>query len=230
MGGSRLAAVLVLMAALLLVTGTGAFESVSADRTAAIDVVGDDSALLQLTPYSGPDGNGDIADIENGQLQIGNLNVQSSTSFAKVFEITNQGTQTVAVWIVDEGDHTDAVTFYNPDFGGAASTENGVASIEGQANAVDLDVGETLIVSLQVDTEGLGEGVSLLDTMIIHADASIDGAPGPGDPTEGDDGGYGGDDDDGFGDDQGDDSGGDDQGDDGFGDDQDDDSGQGDDN
>lgn len=190
MNGTKWFIVIVLLTASALITGTGAFSLAAADRSASINVAGDDGALLQLTPYSGPDGNGDIADITNGQLQISNLNVQSNTDFANVFNVSNHGTQTVAVWIVDEGDHPESVTFYNPEFGGASSMDSGVESVEGQENAVALDVGESLVVSLQVDTTGFGQNVALIDTMIIYADASIEGAPGPGDSVESGDNGH----------------------------------------
>lgn len=180
-------AFLLLLAAVGMVAGTGAFSTVQADRTATVGTAGDDRALLQMTPYAGPGGNGAIADLEAGQIQISALNLASSTDFAKVLNVTNQGTQPVGVWIVDEGDHADAVTFYNPAFGGADGLVNGVASIEGEANAVTLDVGETLVVSMLVDTTGIGDGVSLIDTMIVHADATVDGNPGPGDGTGEDD-------------------------------------------
>jgi hypothetical protein len=48
--------------------GSGAFTSVSADRTVTVSVAGDEQAYPRLEPTSGP--NGDYARTENGQLAV----------------------------------------------------------------------------------------------------------------------------------------------------------------
>ena len=49
-------ALVALFLAIGLLTATGAFTSVSATRTAEVNVAGDGAALLQLQPYAGPNG------------------------------------------------------------------------------------------------------------------------------------------------------------------------------
>jgi len=92
--------------------GSGAFTSVSADRTVQVNVAGDDSALLAIEPCdSDSSPNGDYASIgEDGQftLNIPNLNPNAFTRIDDVFKITNQGTQPVVVYIQEFGANTVA--------------------------------------------------------------------------------------------------------------------------
>lgn len=180
----KIFALVLIVASSGLVLSTGAFSAVTAERTASVAVQGDGSAHLQLTAYSGPGGNGQYAEITDGTIQIGSINVNASTTIEKVFNITNQGSQPVDVWIDDkdptdsdvlgatDDDNTGAITFYNPTLGGSASTENGVNSVEGQGNAVTLDTGETMVVSIEIDTSGIAQDeIDLLDEITIHAEA-----------------------------------------------------------
>jgi hypothetical protein len=184
--------VVLVFASVTILVGTGAFQSVTADRSANVEVAGDSNALLRLTSYSGPNGNGQYADITGGTLEITDLNIDASTDIARVFNITNQGTQSVAVWITDrdtedadivsgvDENNTASITFYNPSYGGTGATENGVNSVESQENAVVLDTGDTLVVSIMVSTEDVAsEEIDLLDSIVINADTDVDGAPGP---------------------------------------------------
>lgn len=194
----------VLVVAVMTLVSTGAFTTASAERTADISVVGDSQAVVQLVPYTDESGQqNQLANIVDGKLQM-DINVQSEVDSQNVFNITNHGTQPVAVWIVDIDDsediaggtdenNTDSITFHNPTFGGAGSTENGLESVEGKENAVELGVGETLTVSLYIDTTSVEpDEVDVLDAMIIHADANVEGAPGPNDQSGSGDGGAGG--------------------------------------
>ncbi|WP_246987440.1 hypothetical protein [Halorientalis marina] len=105
--------------------GSGAFTSVSAARTVDVNVAGDDSALLALAPCDGPNGEyatangadpgGDNSDAldEIGsdyqfELNIPNLNPNAFTRIDNVFEVTNQGTQPVVVYIQEDGANTVA--------------------------------------------------------------------------------------------------------------------------
>jgi hypothetical protein len=86
---------------------TGAFTSVSAARSVDVAVAGDESALLALRPCSGP--NGAYANIgEDGQfeLNVPNLNGNAFTRIDEVFEMVNQGTQPVVVYIEERGGNT----------------------------------------------------------------------------------------------------------------------------
>ncbi|MDY6819855.1 MAG: hypothetical protein SVG88_14435 [Halobacteriales archaeon] len=183
----KLFALLAVFAAIGVITGTGAFTTVSAERTATVNVAGDGSALLQLTPYNGPNGYGGgtagasngYADIKGGTLEISlngynagternsGVNLNARTTVNNVFNITNQGTQDVDVYINTTGDNADLVVFY------AGTVETG-SSIENDGNAVTLAVGETVTVSMEIDTvdAGLSGGDELVDGITIYANAS----------------------------------------------------------
>lgn len=166
---TRLLALVAVGLALTLVVATGAFTSVTATRTVSVEVAGDDAALLQLTPHDGP--NGDFAALVDGQLELSfegvpsdGVNQNATTTVADVFNVTNQGTQPVNVTITESGNHTDRVTF---------ETAGGV-QLDGGAAGVTLPVGETIEVTIEVDTTGesFPPGSSLLDSITIHAEAS----------------------------------------------------------
>ena len=88
--------------------GTGAFDTVEAERTVSVETSGDASALLGLAPADGNYGTGvvqtDTGD-DTGLIQInidgnsnggGNgLNQDAITSFNNLVTVTNQGTQDV---------------------------------------------------------------------------------------------------------------------------------------
>lgn len=110
-----------------VVYGTGAFDSLTAQRDASVQVTGDASGYLGLAPADGP--NGAYASYRNGQLRVSlngaldanasgsGVNPDAVTTVRDIFTITNQGTQPVAVWLTDE---SDAVGF-----------ESGERSVEG---------------------------------------------------------------------------------------------------
>ncbi len=90
--------------------GTGAFSSVQAGRDVSVSVADDSNAYLGIQPTDEPNGNY-ADDTGNGELAIelsgtnGNvgdgiaggegLNTNAITTMADVFEVVNQGTQTV---------------------------------------------------------------------------------------------------------------------------------------
>lgn len=183
--------VVILFAAALAITASSAFASIASDRTATVGVAGDDSALLAIAPHSST--SAQDAFVSDGLFEI-SVNPTSTTTYAELFNVTNQGSRTVAVWITDvdnegggSGDgnedligndenNTDAITFFNPTFGGAASCENGVESIEDKGNAISLDPGETLVVSMQANSSDVpSDEADLLDSITIHADATVTG-------------------------------------------------------
>ncbi len=171
-----------------LLTGTGAFTSVSADRNVAVSVAGDTSAFLQLQSCPGSP-NGEYAQINNGKLELDltddnptsgdgtGVNADATTVFDNVFEIANQGTQPVGVWLnVDPAD-----------------TENGDPAIElyrngdqsnviiGQSNAYCLGVGDSICVGFVIRTQRISNGEDLFasmpgsggEAMVINADAEV---------------------------------------------------------
>jgi hypothetical protein len=163
----KLLPVLAVLAAVLIVVSTGAFTSITAERSAEIYVAGDASALLTLAPYDGP--NGAYAHYDNdGALYLDfsavdglGVNVDAYTYFDDVFTITTNGTQSVYVeleWIGDNADRlyfdyseSAAVAMFNPGF--------------------DLDVGETVSISYWIDSYGLSDGDEIVESLTITASA-----------------------------------------------------------
>lgn len=176
----KLLALVTIVAALGIVTATGAFTTVAAERTAEVSVAGDDAALLALDATDGP--NGQYAGETDGLFEIdfgavGDVNDEAETDVQEVFNITNQGTQTVAITITDSDtddgntvDGIDAVTFYSLADHGAKA-----ASGDLEDGTFELESGETVTVSIYVDTVGFDEndndGGDLVDTVTITAEA-----------------------------------------------------------
>lgn len=166
-------ALFVVAGAIALAIGTGAFSTVAADRTVDVETAGDDSALLQLTVHSGP--NGLYAEQTSaGQIQIlldgglgssGGVNLNATTTINDVFNVTNQGSQSVGIWIEKSGPRSELVTF-----------ENSAGSPLDNSSAVSqtLAVGDTIEVTIIIDTTGqnLAADDVLLDSITIHADAA----------------------------------------------------------
>jgi hypothetical protein len=167
-----------------------------------VNTADDDDALLAIRPgaaadYSGGSSstpNADYVTENSGQLEIvldgtntsgTGVNKDAVTDIDDLLHVVNQGTQTVAAWVT-EGMSNDAVTFYDGTQGGPDD-----ASIEGEGNAVELDVGDALDVSLEVDTtDNASDDPTTLNTVTFHADTEIDaGDVGGGQPTDGPTGG-----------------------------------------
>jgi len=193
MAKGKLLALFAVFAAIGLVTATGAFTTVSAERTTTVNVAGDSSALLQLQPAPGPNGlsgesqsaQAGYARINNGQLEINiagwnnqgaGVNLNAETDIERVFTVTNQGTQSVEVSLTDSGSYDTVVSFYN------ATNESEVTNLQGRSIETDeagstktLDVGESMNVSIYIDTtdsqaSGLSGGETLVDGITIEAD------------------------------------------------------------
>lgn len=149
----KLLGLVAIFAAIGLITATGAFTSVSTARTVSVSVAGDAGALLQLQA------NSTYAEITNdGELQMNfdsslqnaeGVNPNATTRFNHVFNITNQANDgtTIDVTISKSGSNADAITVYQ------GSTNN-------DANVTALGVGDSVSVSLEVDTTASGGGGS----------------------------------------------------------------------
>lgn len=165
----------VIVAAVAVVTGTGAFSLVAADRPAEVVLASDlDGAYLGIAPHDGPngafaqdtDGDGTL-ELEFDTDAIGVLgtgpNPDAVTRIGAVFNITNQGTQPVATWLDDDG--VASVTLY--------TTDQAHGSIETRASAITLRPGETVVVSIEIDARGERAGTRLLSRVTVHADSEV---------------------------------------------------------
>jgi len=179
-----------MLIAVVFVVGSGAFNTISTDRTATITTAGDASALLGIEQH--PSASGDFT-FGSGATFSFAVSPSANTTYDKVLKITNQGSQSVAVWIVthdyssgsgsqdlsgdivgQDANNTGAITFFNQSFG--PTCENGVPSVEGQTNAVQVDAGESLVVGIQANTNDVDpDEADILDEITIHADANVNG-------------------------------------------------------
>ena len=186
----KLFALLAIFAAIGLITATGAFTTVAASRTATVNVAGDGQALLGLEPYQGPNGYGPSIDssaakdnsygyaqLNGGQLEINlagfhnnnigqGVNLNATTKLDHVFNISNQGTQTVSVSIEKTGANNGTVGFHKGISSGARLDEG---------NSQTLTSGQTIPVSIVIDTTGhpgLGTTDELLSSITINATAT----------------------------------------------------------
>ena len=192
--------------------GSGAFTSVAAERDIAVDVVGDEDAFLRLGPCRDDEGdakpNGAYVDTTDGLLSISlsddnsndqpagsGVNPEALSKFHNVFEICNQGTQSVCVnfGVDDESEvplipsdadvperydfeagEDPAVIFYESD------SEAAVFPVEESdpeaPEAIELDVGECACFGFNVRAFGFesGEDIFAGTDLTIIADAEAE--------------------------------------------------------
>lgn len=143
-----------------VIGGSGAFDAVEADRSFEVEVAGDASGLLGLTVLNefiageeeGGAGSNDIIffridDDGNGEGPA--LNEDSETRFFEVFEMQNNGSQTVEVTI-DTGD-AEGVTFQVTETKG--NNQDVVDSdVDLESAGVDLEPSQSVTVDIYIDT------------------------------------------------------------------------------
>ncbi|MFB6228705.1 MAG: hypothetical protein ABEH88_09125 [Halobacteriales archaeon] len=165
---TRLLVVFTVFGVALFLVGSSAFTTVSAERTVSVNVSDDSDALLEITPHSGP--NGAYAEQTSGELEISldnikatGVNQNANTTLSKVFNITNQGTQTTDVYITKNGPNASLVTFED---------DSGSPIEGGVSNAVSVPVGGTVQVTIVINTtvQDLSGGDTLLNSITIHAE------------------------------------------------------------
>jgi len=96
--------------------GTGAFTSVTADRDVSVDVAGDADAFLSLSALDNP-GNGEYAgadddgsffiDLTSTDAGGSGLNLDGVTAIDEVFQVRNQGTQSIDLTLVPDTPEAD---------------------------------------------------------------------------------------------------------------------------
>ena len=175
----KMIALLAIFAAIGLVTATGAFTTVQAERTVSVNVAGDSAALLQLDPASGQDyasldSNGELAiDFDGSDTTFGNgaegVNPNATTVVVDLFTVTNQGSSTVSLDYSKSGGTSgeqDSVFLINSSNSNANSQEtfNGVTLSSGGSH----DLG---IVLDTTDANGaqLGNSSSFSVTFTLNA-------------------------------------------------------------
>lgn len=167
MAKGKLFALIVVVGALGVVAATGAFTTVTAERTATINVSGDDAALLQMDPSDETDV---VSMSDAGTIQIdisedggAGLNPVATTSFDPALNVTNQGSQDIGLSVdvsvdssqFDSGDlptgyattgeladalaNSTVIEIYNLDNGTVGDSEAVSAQLAGGGSHVVID-------------------------------------------------------------------------------------------
>ena len=142
----------IFVAAVVLMS-SGAFTSVTASRTATINVVGDSSALLGLEA-----GTSSLVHETSGKLVIdfsaidaSGVNMDATTVVSNAFTITNNGASTVTVTLAKVGTNPTKVSF--------GDIESGVS----------LASGASTTVSFTITSTGLASGANILSSITLTA-------------------------------------------------------------
>ena len=160
-----------------LAVGSGAFSSVEAERNMSVEINDDTEAYLTAQPLDedgnpvleGPEPNAQdtpyaVIDDDTGRLVLTfeSLNADAETLVTEVFQVANEGTQEIGIFLEKEGDNTGAVEFHD---------QNGNRLDVDESDAVRIDTGESLDIDVEFDTHGVDPGESLMDTLLINGDA-----------------------------------------------------------
>ena len=183
----KLFALFAVFAAIGLVTASGAFTTVTAERTAEVNAAGDANALLGIQPSDTPNGevyadNGSSGDAPEGEVEISlngdfgdntdvgsGVNNDATTEINRVINITHQGGQDEEIYVQIErsGTNSGIVSFYE-------GTTDDTNITSGSDNAMDLNPGESAFVSIKVNTSetSVGESEEIIDDITIVAESS----------------------------------------------------------
>lgn len=155
--------------------GTGAFNFANVERTVSVDVVGDSNAFLALdtdSAYANTDGGTlEVTFNDDADVDGTGVNADSDYSFRNVFNITNQGSQDVVVWLQDFQSGDDPGTEPGSDEPVLWYTDGFSTLIEGSGNAVTVAQGETISISAVVLLRN-NSADDLPDKLRVYADAS----------------------------------------------------------
>ena len=172
----KLLALLAIFAAIGVVTATGAFTTVQAERTATVDITGDSSALLQIDGADGPAG--DIVDqpssgvaqidltqaIGDGGSIAEGLNAEATTALSPLVTLTNNGNEDVAIDVSVEG------------VSGSDLSANDVTIIDGDggdwSSYRNTGSGDSRTFGLRINTEGVNLDDDSSFEITINIDAS----------------------------------------------------------
>ncbi len=159
-----------------LIGGTGAFDTVQADRDFDVELDDDASALLALLQIDEEyvqvsDDDNEMLEIDIGTEDDAGLNDEALTTFTDLFAVGNNGTEDVYVWF--ETGEAEGVTFIDGDGD----------SITGDTNAQEIEVGDhsedpdgaDLVVGLEIDTRSSSEETyneGDISTITVHAETT----------------------------------------------------------
>jgi hypothetical protein len=167
----KLFALVVLFAAVGLLTATGAFTTVEADRTATVNAAGDASALIAIQPA---DENGQYVDNSSDEIEFDisegsnsgatGVNLNATTDINRTMNITNNGQESVNLYLEASGGNASLVSFHN-------STKD---NITGEDNKMSVGSGDNATISVVIDTkenQDLGADDEIINTITIVAES-----------------------------------------------------------
>jgi hypothetical protein len=154
-----------------VVGGSGAFTSVTANRTVNVQTTGDASAFLALEPATADDtDNGEYADDSNDQIQITlnadadaqseaqGLNKNAETVIRDIVKVTNNGTQSLtslSLSIEDSGGTSFPDVFsFTTSVDSSVDLANGDDVLQGNG----LDAGNSVQFGMSVDLRETSDG------------------------------------------------------------------------
>ncbi|UWG50530.1 DUF1102 family protein [Halalkaliarchaeum sp. AArc-CO] len=183
--------------------GSGAFSRVESQRDVAIEVAEDPDAYLGLSRTGSTNSDNYVEIDEKGHLGIDvgenpndgeGVNSDSFTWFDSLFQVCNQGKETVGFYIepptdedypegidatgVEDTSYEDEprVQFYTGEAAGVG--DDGTESIMGEDNAVSIPVGECIEIGLRTMTKSVDatENNRLFgDELVLTADVDVEG-------------------------------------------------------
>ena len=175
------------------VIGSGAFESVEADRTVSVAIEDDADAYLGISEISGSDNSEEFTEFNTGNTDNERLKIDinsitgadgqgvslgAETYIDDLFELRNQGTETVAVGF-ENGDGGDDVTG-DPQFEEFELVDESRDTLDG---SLELTSGDSENIGVYIKTEsadGLsgadipGDGQSIAADGLVTIKANID--------------------------------------------------------
>jgi len=171
----KLFALLAIFAAIGLVTASGAFTSVSAERTVSVNVADDANALLGLEGNSSSD-NANYVTTENGQVVIdldqtvspgggSGVNKNATTRFDHLLNVSNQGSQTATITAELSGSTPAGVT-------SVSLYDSNDGSSIGPGSGNPIGAGNQMSLGLEIVTDDTASTGSFNMTIVINATAS----------------------------------------------------------
>jgi|APHM01.1.fsa_nt_gi Protein of unknown function (DUF1102). len=172
----KLFALSLALVALVGILATGAFTTVSADRTADVNVGGDSDALLTLTEGStnpqfvDTDSAGSIEfSITSGAQGNQDLNLNALTEIDGAIEATNNGQNDVTLNLSLSGDNTGLISFFDTSISSPNSTSDDLS----EDGSVTLSPGNTVNIDVVIDTRGAGDltAETIVDEITFQANS-----------------------------------------------------------
>lgn len=152
------------------IVGSGAFSSVSAERNVSVQTTGDRGALLSFEANKEYEGDQEnyVFEGEDGTINFtfNNINREAKTTFEDLFIVKNNGTQSVQLRVANDPGEPGV----DPIWGSGVGTDGpmdikhpeGGSMVGGnfqqtRANgSIELGPGESLALTVEIDTRGFG--------------------------------------------------------------------------